>query len=230
MTSTIPVLLKGPFRTWVIAAALATFSWHPLSAIGGIGSVEETSVEASVPTPETQNDHNTAVRSPAVVEPTDTIEAPSTPRTPMTAEEARAAIAEAEKRRLEKMSPDPAVAPDTEVGKQLKEKWGVEVIGVNLTSGGYMLDFRFRVLEVDKALPLFDHRIKPVVVTHRGSVTLPVPMAAKVGGFRPTNRGKNIKADKNYYIVFANPDHFLNVGDKVNVVIGDFRADNLTLR
>ena len=91
------------------------------------------------------------------------------------------------------------------------------------------MDFRFRVLDADKALTLFDHRIKPYVVTDRTNIKLPVPMAAKVGAFRPTNRGKNIKADKNYYMIFGNPDRHVKSGETVTLVIGDFRVEHLTV-
>lgn len=113
--------------------------------------------------------------------------------------------------------------------KLLAEKWGVKLISLNLTAASYMMDFRFRVLDVDKALPLFDHRIKPVLVVERSGAELPVPMATKVGAFRPSNRGKNIKADKNYYMVFGNPDQHVKSGEKVNLVIGDFLAENITV-
>jgi hypothetical protein len=114
-----------------------------------------------------------------------------------------------------------------EKAKELTEKWGVELLGMRLTTAGYMLDFRFRVLDADKALPLFDHRIKPHIVAERSNIKLPVPMAAKVGAFRPTNRGKNIKADKTYYMIFGNPDRHVKVGEKVTVVIGDFKVEHL---
>jgi hypothetical protein len=146
-------------------------------------------------------------------------------KTEMMLEKVRAAMAAAEARRLAGLQPDPG--PDS---KALADKWGVEVIGMRLTSAGYMLDFRFRVLDADKALPLFEHRIKPYVVADKSDIKLPVPMAPKVGAFRPTNRGKNIKADKTYYMVFANPDSYVKPGEKVSVVIGDFRAENLTVK
>ena len=143
----------------------------------------------------------------------------------MMLEKVRAAMAAAEARRLAALQPDPG--PDS---KALAEKWGVEVIGMSMTSAGYMLDFRFRVLDADKALPLFEHRIKPYVVADKSDIKLPTPMAPKVGAFRPTNRGKNIKADKTYYMVFANPDNYVKPGERVSVVIGDFRAENMTVR
>lgn len=146
------------------------------------------------------------------------------PKKALTVEEIRAAMAEAETRRQEQMKPDPAVPPD------LVERWGVEVIGISQSAGGYMLDFRFRVVDDTKALPLFDHRIKPYLKVERSGINLPVPVAAKVGAFRPTNRGQNIKDDKTYYMVFGNPDNHVKPGEKVSVVIGDFRVENLTVR
>jgi hypothetical protein len=141
----------------------------------------------------------------------------------MTLEKVRAAIADADKKRKQLLKPDPA-APDA-----LLEQWGVQVQGISRTAGGYMLDFRFRVLDADKALSLFDHRVKPYVVAEKSGLKLPVPAAAKVGAFRPTNRGKNIRSDKTYYMIFANPDSYLKAGDKVSVIIGDFRVEHLTV-
>jgi len=129
----------------------------------------------------------------------------------------------------------PPVAPkvvipspvDPEQARKLAEQWGVKLISLNLTSAGFMMDFRFRVLDADKALSLFDHRIKPYVVAESSNIKLPVPMAAKVGAMRPTNRGKNIKADKNYYMIFANPDRHVKRGEKVTVIIGEFKVEHL---
>jgi len=55
-------------------------------------------------------------------------------------------------------------------------------------------------------------------------------MAAKVGAFRATNRGKNIKPNKKYYMVFGNPDAHVKSGDKVTMVIGDFKAEHMAVR
>ena len=118
---------------------------------------------------------------------------------------------------------------EPEQAKQLAAQWGVKLLSLRLSAAGFMMDFRFRVLDADKASPLFDHRNKPYVVVENSNARLPVPMAAKVGAFRPTNRGKNIKADKNYYIMFANPDRHVKAGEKVTLVIGDFKIEGLTV-
>ncbi len=111
--------------------------------------------------------------------------------------------------------------------KMLREEWGIEVLGIRLASGNYMMDFRYRVFDVDKALTLFDHQIKPYLIVDRTNIKLPVPMAAKVGALRPTNRGKNIKPDKNYFMIFGNPDRHVKAGETVTIVVGDFRIEHL---
>jgi hypothetical protein len=120
-----------------------------------------------------------------------------------------------------------AVNISPEKARELAYTWGVEVLGVRLTAADMMLDFRFRVLDAQKALPLFDHRIAPHVIAERSNVKLPVPMAAKVGAFRPTNRGKNIKPDKIYYMIFGNPDRHVKAGEQITVVIGGFMVEHL---
>ena len=180
---------------------------------------------AMSPSHATQQDAGPANAAPEKLSAQSATQRTEAQKTEMMLEKVRAAMTAAEARRLAGLQPDPG--PDS---KALAEKWGVEVIGMRLTSAGYMLDFRFRVLDADKALPLFEHRIKPYVVADKSDIKLPVPMAPKVGAFRPTNRGKNIKADKTYYMVFANPDSYVKPGEKVSVVIGDFRAENLTVK
>ena len=121
------------------------------------------------------------------------------------------------------------VSLDKETITKLEEEWGVQVLGIKVTAAGMMLDFRFRVVDADKAMSLFDHRIKPYIVAERSKAKLPVPMAAKVGAFRPTNRGRNIRAGRNYYMIFGNPDRHVSAGEKVSIYIGDFVVENLTV-
>lgn len=160
-------------------------------------------------------------------------EAKSAPASPpdeiLTVDQVRAAQEQALKQRESLLTPDTAIK-DPEVRRALLERWGVEVLGVRKALTGYMIDFRFRVLDADKALPLFDARTQPYVLREGSSIKLPVPVGEKVGAFRTTNRGKNIQSNRDYYMLFANPDAYVERGDKVSVVIGDFRVDGLTLQ
>ncbi|MET0061388.1 MAG: hypothetical protein ABW176_03740 [Candidatus Thiodiazotropha endolucinida] len=115
----------------------------------------------------------------------------------------------------------------SDLANEIADKWGIRLISLRLTAAGYMIDFRFRVLNVEKSKNFFDQRIKPHLVVERSNAKLPIPMAAKVGAFRTTNRGQNIKPNKTYYMVFGNPDAHVKSGEKVTMVIGDFKAEHL---
>lgn len=119
---------------------------------------------------------------------------------------------------------------DAQTARELEEKWGVTLLSLRRAAEGYMLDFRFRVHDVNKALPLFESTIKPMLTVARSNAKLPVPAAAKIGSFRTTNRGKNIQADRNYFIMFANPDRHVKPGDEVSLAIGDFQVEALKVR
>jgi hypothetical protein len=112
--------------------------------------------------------------------------------------------------------------------KALLEDWGVEVVGIRQSAAGYMLDFRYRVLDAEKATPLLDRRIKPELVVAKSGATLKVPVPPKIGALRQS--AKYVKPNRNYFILFGNPGRHVIPGDKVSVVIGDFKAENLTVQ
>jgi len=141
----------------------------------------------------------------------------------VTPEQVYMGMIEAEKKRRALWRPDPTVP------KALAEQWGVQVIGVHLTAGGYWLRFAFRVNDADKAGMLFDNRYKPYLESEQSGVKLGVPTAAKVGALRTTNRQGNIKNGKIYNIMFSNPGAQVKPGQKVAVVAGEFKVEHLTV-
>lgn len=118
---------------------------------------------------------------------------------------------------------------DSDTVGMLKEKWGVEVLGIQTSATGYILDFRYRVLDAEKAAPLLDRRIKskPYVLVEKDNARLGVPVTSKLGALRQTTL--NVKANRNYFILFSNPSRHVRSGDKVTVVIGDFKAEHLVV-
>ncbi|MAG32891.1 MAG: hypothetical protein CL908_18595 [Deltaproteobacteria bacterium] len=110
---------------------------------------------------------------------------------------------------------------------RIEDEWGVQVLGIRRVAAGYMLDFRYRVLDAEKAAPILDRRIPAWVKVTETGVTLLVPQAPKLGSMRQTTF--DVKADRNYFIVFANPGQTVDVGDQVSVVVGDFQSGNLTV-
>jgi hypothetical protein len=110
----------------------------------------------------------------------------------------------------------------------VEEQWGVEIQGVRLTSADYMLDFRYRVVDVDKAAPILDRHIKPHVIVERSGYKLQVPISSKLGPLRQTQTLP--EEGRNYYAFFANPARHVQPGDLVTVVVGDFSVEHLPVQ
>jgi len=109
--------------------------------------------------------------------------------------------------------------------ENLKEKWGIELTALHMTAAGRMVDFRYRVLDAEKAAPLFQRQTKPYLIHEASGKVLAVPNTAKVGSLRNSNMPQEGRI---YWMFFGNSGVVKN-GDKVSVVIGDFRADNLVV-
>lgn len=106
-----------------------------------------------------------------------------------------------------------------------KNKWGVKVESIRLSSAGYMLDFRYRILDPQKAAPLLSRQVKPYLVDQESGSKLIVPAPPKVGSLR--QKSYQPIPGKIYFVLFSNPGRLVKPGNKVTVVIGDFRAEDL---
>jgi hypothetical protein len=96
-----------------------------------------------------------------------------------------------------------------------------------MSAGGYMIDFRYRVVDPEKAKPLLSRESKATLVDHATGTVLFVPTAPKVGSLRQTSRQP--LAGRTYFILFSNLSRTVKPGSGVDVVIGDFRAENLVV-
>jgi len=105
-----------------------------------------------------------------------------------------------------------------------EKRWGIKIESVRPTAGGRMLDFRFRVLDPSKARDLLSKGKKAFIVDQKRGKKLPVPVT-KTGPLRQTTLKP--QAGRIYFVLFANGNGLVQEGDKVTVVIGDFRAENI---
>jgi hypothetical protein len=123
------------------------------------------------------------------------------------------------------------LSPDTRAnGHQAdvcNDRWGIKVLGIRRTSAGYMLDFRYRVLQPDKAKLLLNRRVKPYLIVEDSGLELQVPVSPKIGPLRQSSA--KVYADRNYFMLFGNPGRRVKAGDKVTLVVGDFRAEHLVV-
>lgn len=108
----------------------------------------------------------------------------------------------------------------------MKRQWGVEVVFVRETSAGYMLEFRYKVLDPEKAKALFDRQTKPILEHVESGATFVVPTPPKTGALRNSNMPL---ADHTYWMFFANPGKYVKPGDLVTITIGDFVARNIVV-
>ncbi len=109
----------------------------------------------------------------------------------------------------------------------LKDKWGVGNFIVRPTSAGYMLDVRYRVFDKIKAKPLFDRKLRPFAIEEGSGIKYGVPASPKVGFLRQAPQ--YIKENKEYFLMIANPGKRIKSGDKLTLVIGEFRVEHLTV-
>jgi len=109
----------------------------------------------------------------------------------------------------------------------MKREWGVEPMFVRQTAAGYMLEFRYKVVDPKKAGPLFERQTKPVLTHVESGAKSIVPTPAKTGALRNSNPPR---AGHIYWMFFANPGQLVKPGEHVNIQIGQFRADGLLVK
>jgi hypothetical protein len=109
----------------------------------------------------------------------------------------------------------------------LEERWGIRIEGMYLTAGGYMLDFRYTVIDPAKAAPLFDRKTKPLLKDEKTGAVMAVPVPPKTGALRSSN---DPKAGRTYFMFFANPGGFVHRYNPVTVTIGEFSVSSLTVK
>jgi hypothetical protein len=115
-------------------------------------------------------------------------------------------------------------APPEKESLSIQQLYGIEIQGIRLIGAGRFLDFRYKVIDPEKASPLMDSRAKAHLIDQETGSNLEVPSFPKVGSMRQKTRQPI--AGKIYFILFGNPG-VVKPGGKVTVAIGDFKAENL---
>ncbi len=109
----------------------------------------------------------------------------------------------------------------------LAERWGMRVESLRLSAQGHILDFRYRVLDPDKAAALTDSAQAAWLINEATGERHKVPKMPKMGTLRST--AVRPEAGRIYVILFANPGASIQSGDRVAVEIGAFRAEHLVV-
>jgi hypothetical protein len=123
----------------------------------------------------------------------------------------------------------PSLCPEDR-GEEIEDvegKWGIQILAVRVTAEGFMLHFQYKVIDPEKSMMLLDRRVKPYLINQKNGAKVPV-LTSRFGPLRHTS--VKPAANRNYAILFSNMNKSVKQGDKVTVVIGDFRAENLAVQ
>jgi len=111
----------------------------------------------------------------------------------------------------------------------LEDRWGVRPASIRLTASNYFVDFRYLITDPEKSKAILsrskENREVYLLVQKTGK-KFPVPIT-KVGPLRSTTLSP--KKGRQYTILFSNVGKSIKKGDKVSVVIGKFKVENLTV-
>lgn len=99
---------------------------------------------------------------------------------------------------------------------------GIELLGIKLTADNFMIDLRYRITDATKSRSLIDRNVRPVLVDEASGYRFYVPNTPKVGPLRQVaTNSRPVQVGKVYFMLFANPDRRLKVGQKVTLHAGD---------
>ncbi|MGZ6201330.1 MAG: hypothetical protein ACXWM6_07410 [Thermodesulfobacteriota bacterium] len=124
---------------------------------------------------------------------------------------------------LSKDAAEPTQPEDQSV--EIEQKWGVKILGIRQTANSSLLDFRFHVIDPEKANPLIGRHAKPYIIDEASGMKLSVPSMPKVGSLR----AKGNQPDRDYFILFSNPNGIVKKGNKVTVIADDFKVEHLVV-
>jgi hypothetical protein len=112
-------------------------------------------------------------------------------------------------------------------GRQYQLVWGIDDILVKQVASGALIRFSYRVLDPAKAKVLSDEKLTPQLVDEASHMALQIPVMEQVGKLRQT---ASPEAGREYWMVFSNKGGYVSPGNRVSIVIGDFRLDGLIVQ
>jgi hypothetical protein len=104
--------------------------------------------------------------------------------------------------------------------------WGVDSLRLKWAESGEIIRFSYRVLDPDRAAALNDKKAEPALIDPQAGVSLVVPSVANIGKLRQSSTPQ---AGMSYWMAFSNKGRLVKRGDRVNVVIGHFKAEGLVV-
>ncbi|GIK73129.1 MAG: hypothetical protein BroJett021_21170 [Chloroflexota bacterium] len=104
---------------------------------------------------------------------------------------------------------------------EFEKEFGVRIRLLGVTAGGGLIDFRYRVVDLAKALPLLGtHETMPVLVDKASKAELRAPETMM--------HHDALKQDRTYFMHYPNAGNSIRPGAQVAIVMGDIRVEWVT--
>ncbi|MCP4430880.1 MAG: hypothetical protein GY806_07880 [Gammaproteobacteria bacterium] len=112
----------------------------------------------------------------------------------------------------------------------MQRDWGIEPVHARVSANGYMIEFRYRVIDTKKALILSSRKIKdfPYLLAKKSQARLSVPYGATVGFLKSLR--SFLKQGRNYNAMFSNMGQHLLPGDIVRIEVKGQVSPEITLQ
>jgi hypothetical protein len=108
-------------------------------------------------------------------------------------------------------------------------KLGIRITALRLTAAGAMVDLRYRVTDAARARAFLARKHQELFLVDEGTgARLRVPTTPKLGPLRQRVQGE-VRTDRDYFALFANPGRQLRRGDRVTMVAGDVSIPHLAV-
>jgi hypothetical protein len=117
-----------------------------------------------------------------------------------------------------------AAAPSS---AKVPDSHGIRFESLRLSGSGLLVDFRYKVVDPLEAKHVVNRNTQPFIVDPATGHEFRVPHAQKVGTLR--HMGGKLEAGRSYSMLFANPGRTIASGAKVNLVVGSYRLEGLTV-
>lgn len=111
---------------------------------------------------------------------------------------------------------------------ELSERRGITIEGVRLTGEGTMIDYRYRIVDAQKAAALHGQHVRPHLIDEATKAQFEVPFASKVGSLRQSS--KPPVQGRTYVILFSNPGRTVASGDTVSIEQADLRITGIPVQ
>ena len=121
----------------------------------------------------------------------------------------------------------PDQKPDVRAGTTLvtaagmAARYGIEVNLIGVSAAGGLVEFRYQVVDPDKAdAMVHDPKLFPIVVVEESGATMAIP--------RPhQHAGAGLELGGTYFFMFANAHNAIHKGSLLTLVMGDARLEHI---